>query len=140
MTQVTAPLPLSEHHEEGLISRTIAPRLETVLHNLLVSLDDVYEIDRTAELLRTGNFHTVALQFPDDLLHDAAQVSQTLVERNPDIKTYILADTTYGRCVYLSVVGADKSCCVDEIAAEHVNADVVVHYGRACLSPYMSLL
>lgn len=28
------------------------------------------------------------------------------------------------------------SCCVDEVAAEHVNADVVVHYGRACLSPY----
>jgi diphthamide biosynthesis protein 2 len=36
---------------------------------------------------------------------------------------YILADTSYG------------SCCVDEIAAEHVDADVVVHYGRSCLSP-----
>ncbi|KAH8700299.1 putative diphthamide biosynthesis protein Dph2 [Talaromyces proteolyticus] len=36
---------------------------------------------------------------------------------------YILADTSYG------------NCCVDEVAAEHVNADVVVHYGRACLSP-----
>ena len=38
-------------------------------------------------------------------------------------KLYILADTSYG------------SCCVDEIAAEHVSADVLVHYGRACLSP-----
>lgn len=36
---------------------------------------------------------------------------------------FILADTSYG------------TCCVDEIAAEHVCADVVVHYGRACLSP-----
>lgn len=36
---------------------------------------------------------------------------------------YILADTSYG------------SCCVDEIAAEHVSADVVIHYGRSCLSP-----
>jgi diphthamide biosynthesis protein 2 len=35
----------------------------------------------------------------------------------------ILADTSYG------------SCCVDEIAAEHVEAEVVVHYGRSCLSP-----
>lgn len=34
----------------------------------------------------------------------------------------ILADTSYG------------SCCVDEIAAEHMDADVVVHYGRSCLS------
>ncbi|KAG9238204.1 putative Diphthamide biosynthesis protein 2 [Amylocarpus encephaloides] len=43
--------------------------------------------------------------------------------RSPRIRLAILADTSYG------------SCCVDEIAAEHVAADVVVHYGRACLSP-----
>lgn len=35
----------------------------------------------------------------------------------------ILGDTSYG------------ACCVDEVAAEHVDADVVVHYGRTCLSP-----
>jgi len=35
----------------------------------------------------------------------------------------ILGDTSYG------------ACCVDEIAAEHAGAGVVVHYGRACLSP-----
>src|SRR5205085_7855469 len=39
------------------------------------------------------------------------------------VKLTILADTSYG------------ACCVDEIAAEHVDADAVVHYGRACLSP-----
>jgi diphthamide biosynthesis protein 2 len=38
-------------------------------------------------------------------------------------RLYILADTSYG------------TCCVDEVAAEHVDADVVVHYGRSCLSP-----
>lgn len=38
-------------------------------------------------------------------------------------KVYILADTSY------------SACCVDEIAAEHVSADVIVHYGRSCLSP-----
>jgi diphthamide biosynthesis protein 2 len=38
-------------------------------------------------------------------------------------KLTILADTSYG------------ACCVDEIAAEHVDAEAVVHYGRACLSP-----
>ena len=35
----------------------------------------------------------------------------------------MLADTPYG------------TCCVDEVAAQHLNADVVVHYGHACLSP-----
>ncbi|KAJ9632074.1 Diphthamide biosynthesis protein 2 [Taxawa tesnikishii (nom. ined.)] len=38
-------------------------------------------------------------------------------------KLCILADTSYG------------ACCVDEVAAEHVDAEVVVHYGRSCLSP-----
>ncbi|POS84927.1 hypothetical protein EPUL_005102 [Erysiphe pulchra] len=39
------------------------------------------------------------------------------------IKFYILADTSYG------------SCCVDEIAAEHMDAQVIIHYGPSCLSP-----
>ncbi len=26
------------------------------------------------------------------------------------------------------------SCCVDEVAAQHVEADLIIHYGRACLS------
>ena len=26
------------------------------------------------------------------------------------------------------------SCCVDEVSAQHVDADAVVHYGRACMS------
>lgn len=38
-------------------------------------------------------------------------------------RLYILADTSY------------SACCVDEIAAERADADGVVHYGRACLSP-----
>lgn len=46
-----------------------------------------------------------------------------LIDEEPSSKLFILADTSYG------------SCCVDEIAAEHVNADSIVHYGRACLSP-----
>jgi diphthamide biosynthesis protein 2 len=48
-------------------------------------------------------------------LHDSGE--------NEEVKVFILADTSYG------------ACCVDEIAAEHVDADVVVHYGRSCLSP-----
>ncbi|MCJ1471780.1 Diphthamide biosynthesis protein 2 [Lambiella insularis] len=49
--------------------------------------------------------------------------TETSTEELPEARLYILADTSYG------------ACCVDEIAAEHVDADVVVHYGRACLSP-----
>lgn len=122
-------------------------------------LSDVYEIQNTAEKIRDGGWGRVALQFPDSMLHDAPRVFESLTKelerlpRNcttvikpedaaaatmttqerdfgPGVSTnrssrrrlFILADTSYG------------ACCVDEIAAEHVDADVVVHYGRSCLS------
>lgn len=33
------------------------------------------------------------------------------------------------QCLYF-----DYSCCVDEITAEHVGADSLIHFGHACLS------
>ncbi|KAL2176749.1 putative diphthamide synthesis protein-domain-containing protein [Thermothelomyces heterothallicus CBS 202.75] len=94
----------------------------------------VYEIARTAREVRQGGWKRIALQFPDHMLRDGPRVVQGLnaelesLGRSGDPserpeKIYILADTSY------------SACCVDEIAAEHVNADVVVHYGRSCLSP-----
>lgn len=97
----------------------------------------VYEIDRTATDVLAGKWKRVALQFPDFMLVDAPRVAQTLTaelksrsakkekesDREWDGRIYILGDTSYG------------ACCVDEVAAEHADADVVVHYGRACLSP-----
>ncbi|KAI4128077.1 MAG: hypothetical protein LQ347_004324 [Umbilicaria vellea] len=118
-----------------------------------------YEIKRTVAEVREGKWRRIALQFPDEMLPDAPRVYEALqkglqeisVEKDRIVgaldgsladghadghadmgitpvapseeKLFILADTSYG------------SCCVDEIAAEHVDADVVVHYGRACLSP-----
>ncbi|ELR06008.1 Diphthamide biosynthesis protein 2 [Pseudogymnoascus destructans] len=118
----------------------------------------VYEIERTAREIRAGRWRRVALQFPDSMLNDAPRVFQFLQQALKDLppkiaetdsdvedvakavqeldiakqnipkqpsedRLFILADTSYG------------ACCVDEIAAEHVDADVVVHYGRSCLSP-----
>ena len=118
-----------------------------------------YEITRTISEIRAHRWKRIALQFPDEMLRDSANVYQLLARRlqpglhkkvaSPQgiakqkleqaldapataydhddeakpIKLTILADTSYG------------SCCVDEIAAEHVEADAAVHYGRACLSP-----
>ncbi|KAG7330001.1 hypothetical protein KOW79_006223 [Hemibagrus wyckioides] len=85
-------------------------------------LQDVYQINETCSFITSNNFKKVALQFPDELLVDCVAVS-TALERETQAKTYILGDTTYG------------SCCVDEVAAEHVGADCIVHYGHSCLSP-----
>lgn len=94
------------------------------------ALATTYEISRTAAEIRAGGWPRIALQFPDHMLVDAPRIVEALnTELEPkdgeDIKRriYVLADTSY------------SACCVDEIAAEHAAADVVVHYGRTCLSP-----
>jgi len=114
------------------------PTESQVLHRTDDALRDVYEIRRTAAELHAAKRRRVALQFPDSMLGDAPRVAGLLKEdlsrldatptqedgrERGDARIYILADTSY------------SACCVDEIAAEHVDADVVVHYGRSCLSP-----
>lgn len=100
-----------------------------------------YQISRTAEFIRGGNFTKAALQFPDELLKDSVRIVSSLrdelrrvgesdAERYgnaKDASLFVMADTAYG------------SCCVDEVGASHVGADCVVHYGHACLSPTSKL-
>jgi diphthamide biosynthesis protein 2 len=92
MTTLTTPVPLSDDHPDELLTRSITPPISTDPS----SLEQTYEIERTKKLLVEGGFKTVALQFPDDILHDAAEVSRRLQELE-GVKTYILADTSYGR-------------------------------------------
>ncbi|TKA52166.1 hypothetical protein B0A53_05010 [Rhodotorula sp. CCFEE 5036] len=89
-----------------------------------LALEQAYEVDLTLAEIERVNYHRIGLQFADEQLHDAVQVYRALRDRLPKEKElYVLADTTYG------------SCCVDEVAAQHVDADFVVHYGHTCLSP-----
>ncbi|XP_051867897.1 2-(3-amino-3-carboxypropyl)histidine synthase subunit 2 [Pristis pectinata] len=96
--------------------------LETGSRTDASEIDDVYEIERTCNFITNHAFKRVALQFPDELLIDASAIISKL-EKNTSTKIFILGDTSYG------------SCCVDEVAAEHLEADSIIHYGRACLSP-----
>ncbi|KAH4054826.1 2-(3-amino-3-carboxypropyl)histidine synthase subunit 2 [Parastagonospora nodorum] len=122
-----------------------------------------YEIERTVKEIKEGRWKRIALQFPDHMLTDAPRVYERLTRdlreakkvqnsaqekdeppkeaaaeedinaklskitisegKEEEERLFILGDTSYG------------ACCVDEVAAEHVDADVVVHYGRSCLSP-----
>jgi len=51
------------------------------------------------------------------------RVTARLKEKSPkDVIFFLLADTSYG------------SCCVDVVAAEHYQADSIVHFGHSCLS------
>lgn len=121
-----------------------------------------YEVERTVKEIREGRWKRIAMQFPDHMLADSPRVYEQLSRglrkarkaqygaqksgspngmagekdlsakltapvteegKETEERLFILGDTSYG------------ACCVDEVAAEHVNSDVVVHYGRSCLSP-----
>jgi diphthamide biosynthesis protein 2 len=109
------------------------------------SIYHVYDIVSTAAKIHSGRFQRVALQFPDEALVDSVPVYWALRHQvrslirnasssssssadsassspSPVPDFFILADTSYG------------GCCVDEVAAKHVDADLVVHFGHACLS------
>lgn len=144
---LAAPVPLSTPAEnlfEHIDPEVTPAQNESIVHQRPDDvLRDVYEITSTAEKLRADRRKKIALQFPDSMLGDAPWVVESLkselakpltstgsdngahIEGNAYRieRIYILADTSY------------SSCCVDEIAAEHADADVVVHYGRSCLSP-----
>jgi diphthamide biosynthesis protein 2 len=84
----------------------------------------------------------IALQFPDELLHDSVRIFRALKDKiGDDQQLFVLADTSYGRLTPLlsssPLSHVSPSCCVDEVAASHVDADAMVHYGHACMSKYV---
>lgn len=85
------------------------------------TLDQAYEIQRCVQWIHKLGVSKVALQFPDELLVDAPDVALA-IEMKSGTEIYILGDTSYG------------SCCIDEVTAEHVGADSLIHFGRACLT------
>ena len=75
-------------------------------------LERVYDLSATAAWIRAGGFRRVALQIPDDLLHDAVNLAAALERRCvasgdaatasggdavPPTRVFVLADTTFGR-------------------------------------------
>ncbi|PNH08060.1 Diphthamide biosynthesis protein 2 [Tetrabaena socialis] len=95
---------------------------------MTAQLFDLYDVQQTLEYITGGGFRNVALQFPDELLADSPGVSALLQQQLGDrARVFILADTAY------------NPLGVDEVAAQHLAADCVVHYGRASLVPVNSL-
>ncbi|XP_023029970.1 diphthamide biosynthesis 2 [Leptinotarsa decemlineata] len=84
-------------------------------------LEYVYEIRKCAEWIKSNDFRKVCLQFPDHLLPDSSEVVFRL-QNALNQTVYILGDTAY------------ESCCIDYIAAAHISADAIIHYGPVCFS------
>ncbi|KAM8823042.1 2-(3-amino-3-carboxypropyl)histidine synthase subunit 2 isoform 1-T2 [Spinachia spinachia] len=105
---------------ENVIQRVVDVTVKT--NTPVGELEELYQIRKTCDFINEHQFEKVALQFPDELLVDSVAVAAE-IESNSNAKPFILGDTSYG------------SCCVDEVAAEHIGANCIVHYGSACLSP-----
>ncbi|KAK8072831.1 hypothetical protein PG996_006179 [Apiospora saccharicola] len=153
--------PAEHTFEEDPVSQVARAERRTISDD---ELFEVYEIKRTASEIAERGWRRVALQFPDAMLPDGPRVLAILekelqklpsrpaakeidhtdekkttteqpletdlttsgaaeISQSQETRLYILADTSY------------SACCVDEIAAEHADAEGVVHYGRSCLSP-----
>jgi diphthamide biosynthesis protein 2 len=109
---------------------------EPSLRDAASVLIHAYQVLPTAALLSARRAKCIALQFPDSLLTDSFLVCAALEEvmrfsasadKSDAPLVFILGDTSYGEC------------CADEVAAQHLDADIIVHYGNACLSPSRSL-
>ncbi|KAK0075067.1 hypothetical protein PV325_007428 [Microctonus aethiopoides] len=79
-------------------------------------------LDKCVLWVKARGFEKICLQFPDTCLPYSANIAMKFNEHLEN-KVFILGDTTCG------------SCCVDEIAANHINADAIIHFGHACLNP-----
>lgn len=117
-----------------------------------------YMIDEMIEFLNKNvHFKKVTLQFPDYLVKDSALITQLLQEKlvqntcQPDKEQPLCRENSGRTCcqsndketterrVWILADTAYSSCCVDEVASEHVNGDLVVHFGDACLNAVQKL-
>ncbi|KAJ8469937.1 hypothetical protein ONZ51_g8656 [Trametes cubensis] len=115
MAELTA---FSSSGEEA-ITRTIELHEEVPTNLSPEELEDTFDIERTVKEIEKGDYKRVALQFPDELLPHSVPIFKALKAKIADGRElYVLADTSYG------------SCCVDEVAAQHVDADALVHYAH----------
>ncbi len=70
-----------------------------------------------------GNFiHHVGLQMPDGLIAWAPSLA-AIVENFTGVRATVLADVNYG------------ACCIDDLTAQSLGVDLLVHFGHSCLIP-----
>lgn len=65
----------------------------------------------------------MALQLPEGLLMYSLILSDIFTSFADVTHCFILGDVTYG------------ACCVDDLSAAALNADLLIHYGHSCLVP-----
>ncbi|KAL3497918.1 hypothetical protein ACH5RR_040650 [Cinchona calisaya] len=82
-----------------------------------------FEIHKCVWRVRSSSAKRVALQFPEGLLMCSLIISDILQTFASVTHCFVLGDVTYG------------ACCVDDISAAALSADLLIHFGHSCLVP-----
>ncbi|KAF9661239.1 hypothetical protein SADUNF_Sadunf19G0047600 [Salix dunnii] len=81
------------------------------------------EIHKCIWRVRSTNAKRIALQLPEGLLMYSLILSDIFTAFADVTHCFILGDVTYG------------ACCVDDLSALALDADLLIHYGHSCLVP-----
>ena len=85
--------------------------------------DYQFEILKTVARIESSKANHVALQMPEGLLMYSLIVADILKNFSEASTVSILGDVTYG------------ACCVDDLGAQALGANLLVRYGHSCLVP-----
>jgi 2-(3-amino-3-carboxypropyl)histidine synthase len=107
--------------EEPIIDQTL---LNKVLDESSLPTAYNFEINKCLTRIMTLSANHVALQMPEGLLLYATVIADILQRMVPTLtQVSILGDVTYG------------ACCVDDLSAHAMGANLLIHYGHSCLVP-----
>lgn len=99
-------------------------QLQTVLRESNLPTAYSFEIPKTVQRITELAASQIALQMPEGLLLYATVLADVLLRLSPVLQQVsILGDVTYG------------ACCVDDLGAQALGAELLVHYGHSCLVP-----
>jgi diphthamide biosynthesis protein 2 len=110
-----------------------------------IDIEEYYEINRISQEIinifrstlspsRKARLLKIALQFPDSALHHSPDVSWIMEKKIDDLLSETAPNCDASAFCFVLGDTTSNDCCADEVAARHLDADVLVHYGHACLS------
>ena len=107
-----------------------------------------FEIVKTVEKIVSLNAHHVALQMPEGLLMYSTVLSDVfqrlvaaarppMAQNTKDEQTSSSSSQSTPPLLQLSILGdvTYGACCVDDLGAQALGCDLLVHYGHSCLVP-----
>ena len=108
--------------------------------SLNYDFDDIvlFIIDKYNELKKDKI--TIGLQLPNENIANSEAIKDkilsTLSSSNKNIADNCKVLIIFNSIIQLVIIGESfSSCCVEEIACQHVGCCAIIHFGHACLSP-----